>query len=255
MGRIKRNKKVTLERVIASFITLVCIGIASYLGLQNKENNQNQVIGNNELHTQGVVIQDTVLNISDIPEYAGNPYVIINNNKPEFTESEMKAEAFERYSKLDSLGRCGTAYSCVGRETMPTGKRGDISKIKPTGWKAVKYDIVDGKYLYNRCHLIGYQLTAENANERNLITGTRYMNVEGMLPFENKVAEYINDTNHHVLYRVTPIFKGDNLIASGVQMEAKSVEDNGEGVCFHVYVYNVQPGIGIDYATGESSLE
>ena len=166
----------------------------------------------------------------------------------------MTTTSFESYAKLDSLGRCGVAYSCVGIETMPTEKRGDISQIKPTGWHTTKYDIVDGKYLYNRCHLIGYQLTAENANKKNLITGTRYMNVEGMLPFENQVAEYIEDTNHHVLYRVTPIFEGDNLIASGVQMEAKSVEDNGKEVCFNVYVYNIQPGVTIDYATGESKL-
>lgn len=255
MGKRKKNKKIGLERLVASLVTLICIGLASYFGLQDSGDSQNQVIGNNNSQAQNIIIQDTVLDISDIPEYTGSPYVIINNNKPGFTESEMEVEAFERYSRLDSLGRCGTAYSCVGRETMPTEKRGDISKIKPTGWKAVKYDIVDGKYLYNRCHLIGYQLTAENANEGNLITGTRYMNVEGMLPFENKVAEYIDDTNHHVLYRVTPIFEGNNLVASGVQMEAKSIEDNGKGVCFHVYVYNVQPGIEINYTTGESSLK
>lgn len=255
MGRRKKNKNISIEKLIASLVTLICIGIASYFGLLDKGNNQNQVVGENSSQVQNIVMQGDILDISNVPEYTGTPYVIINDNKPGFEESEMKIKAFEKYSKLDSLGRCGTAYSCVGRETMPTGKRGDISKIKPTGWKAVKYDIVDGKYLYNRCHLIGYQLTAENANERNLITGTRYMNVEGMLPFENKVAEYIDDTNHHVLYRVTPIFEGNNLVASGVQMEAKSVEDNGEGVCFHVYVYNVQPGIEINYATGESRLE
>ncbi len=163
-------------------------------------------------------------------------------------------KSFENYGDLDSLGRCTVAFACIGQDIMPTEKRGDISSIKPTGWKSTKYDIVDGKYLYNRCHLIGYQLTAENANEKNLITGTRFMNVDGMLPFENKVAEYVENTNNHVLYRVTPIFKDKNLVASGVQIEAKSVEDNGKGISFNVYVYNNQPGITIDYLTGKSSL-
>ena len=162
--------------------------------------------------------------------------------------------SFEEYSDLDELGRCGAAYANIGQDLMPTQKRGDISRVKPTGWRSVKYDIVDGKHLYNRCHLIGYQLTAENANEKNLITGTRYMNVDGMLPFENMVADYIKETDNHVLYRVTPIFDGNDLVAQGVQMEACSVEDDGEGICFNVFVYNVQPGIEIDYATGESWL-
>ena len=166
----------------------------------------------------------------------------------------MSADGFESYSELDALGRCGAAYASVGPETMPTEDRGEIGSVKPSGWQSVKYDIVDGKYLYNRCHLIGYQLTAENANEKNLITGTRYLNIEGMLPFENMVADYVKETGNHVMYRVTPVFEGDNLVASGVVMEAKSVEDDGDGILYCVYAYNVQPGINIDYATGASSL-
>lgn len=193
--------------------------------------------------------------LSDIPAYSGEPYVAVNNNEPLFTDDEKKNDqSFEEYASLDGLGRCGTAYSCVGRELMPTEARGNIGQVKPTGWHSVKYDCVDGKNLYNRCHLIGYQLTAENANDRNLITGTRYLNVEGMLPFENMVADYIQETDNHVLYRVTPIFSGDNLVADGVLMEAYSVEDGGEGVTFCVYAYNVQPGVTIDYATGDSAL-
>lgn len=193
--------------------------------------------------------------LSDIPAYSGEPYVAVNNNEPLFTDDERKNDqSLEEYAPLDDLGRCGTAYSCVGRELMPTEARGNISQVKPTGWHSVKYDCVDGKNLYNRCHLIGYQLTAENANDRNLITGTRYLNVEGMLPFENMVADYIKETDNHVLYRVTPIFSGDNLVADGVLMEAYSVEDGGEGVTFCVYAYNVQPGVTIDYATGDSAL-
>jgi len=189
-----------------------------------------------------------------VPEYSGEPYVVLSDNQPNFPEEDKTPESFEDYSELDELNRCGPAYACVGRETMPTEKRGNIGMVKPTGWQTAKYDFVDGKYLYNRCHLIGYQLTAENANEKNLITGTRYMNVDGMLPFENMIADYVKETDGHVLYRVTPIFDGDNLVASGVEMEAWSVEDQGEGVCFHVYAYNVQPDIVIDYATGESWL-
>ena len=193
--------------------------------------------------------------LEDIPEFSGEPYVVLEDNRPNFPEEEWAAEPFEEYSPLDSLGRCGPAYACVGLETMPTEERGSIGQVKPSGWKTAKYDNVDGKYLYNRCHLLGFQLTGENANEENLITGTRYLNVEGMLPFENLVADYVKETSNHVLYRVTPVFEGQNLVASGVQMEAWSVEDEGEGVCFNVYVYNVQPGITIDYATGESWQE
>lgn len=190
--------------------------------------------------------------ISEIPEYNDSPYAVVNDNVPYFTESDLTTTSYEYYSELDSLGRCGVTIACVGTDLMPTEKRGSISKIKPSGWHTVKYDCVDGKYLYNRCHLIGYQLTGENANKQNLITGTRYMNTEGMLPFENMVADYVKETENHVLYRVTPIFEGSNPLASGVEMEAWSVEDEGESICFNVYVYNVQPEIAIDYTTGES---
>lgn len=198
---------------------------------------------------------NTYISIEDVPDYTGAPYCIIADNKPNFTESDLTTESFERYSDLDRLGRCGVAYANIGKDLMPTEERGSIGMIKPTGWHTVKYDSVDGKYLYNRCHLIGYQLTAENANEKNLITGTRYMNVEGMLPFENMIADYVKETGNHVLYRVTPIFMGDNLLANGVQMEAMSVEDQGHGIEMNVYVYNSQPGVGIDYTNGNSWIE
>ena len=194
------------------------------------------------------------IQLDTIPEYEGIPYVEINNNIPSFTEEEIKKKSYEYYSELDLLGRCGVTMACIGRDIMPTEERGAIGMVKPTGWKLKKYDIVDGKYVYNRCHLIGYQLTGENANVKNLITGTRYMNVEGMLSFENETAEYVRKTGNHVMYRVTPIFEGNNLLASGVQMEAYSVEDKGAGISFNVYVYNVQPGITIDYATGDNWL-
>ena len=187
-----------------------------------------------------------------IPAYSGQPYVTINNNIPDFTDVDMQTTSYEDYSNLDSLGRCGVANAIVGIDLMPTEERGPIGQVKPSGWHTIKYEGVDGNYLYNRCHLIGYQLSGENANEKNLITGTRYLNVTGMLPFEDEVADYVKQNNAHVRYRVTPIFEGDNLVASGVQMEAKSVEDNGAGVCYNVYVYNVQPGVIIDYNTGDS---
>lgn len=190
--------------------------------------------------------------LEDIPAYSGEPYVTIQNNQPDFDEGDLTTEAFETYSELDYLGRCGVAYANVCLEIMPTESRGEIGQVKPSGWHTVTYDCVDGKYLYNRCHLIGYQLAGENANRQNLITGTRYLNVTGMLPFENMVDDYVDETGNHVLYRVTPIYSGTNLVADGVQMEAMSVEDNGAGVCFNVYVYNVQPGITIDYTTGDS---
>lgn len=192
--------------------------------------------------------------ISKIPDYSGSPYTVINGNIPAFNKSELTTTGYETYSPLDSLGRCGGAVASCGKEIMPSPneERGSIGSVKPSGWVQAKYDCVSGKYLYNRCHLIGWQLSAENANSRNLITGTRYMNTEGMLPFENMVADYIRETGNHVAYRVTPVYKGNNLVASGVQIEAYSVEDNGDGICFNVYCYNVQPGIVINYSTGES---
>lgn len=194
----------------------------------------------------------TTVTLDAIPEYNGEAYVVINDNIPDFKGGDCTTTSFETYGELDNLGRCTTAYACIGIDLMPTQERGSIGSVKPTGWQTVKYDCVDGKYLYNRCHLIGYQLTAENANECNLITGTRYLNVTGMLDFENDVADYIHDTGNHVLYRVTPIFNGDELVARGVQMEAESVEDRGAGIKFNVYCYNVQPEIVIDYKTGDS---
>lgn len=194
----------------------------------------------------------SVVTMESIPEYSGEPYIVLNNNEPNFDEEYFTTESFETYSDLDSLGRCGVAFANVGKDIMPTEERGSISQVKPTAWHSVKYDCVDGKHLYNRCHLIGFQLTGENANEKNLITGTRYLNVVGMLPFENMVADYVKETNNHVLYRVTPIFEGDNLLAKGVQIEAESVEDNGEDILFNVFCYNNQPGIVLDYKTGES---
>ena len=195
------------------------------------------------------------ISTSKIPKYSGSPYIKVHNNVPFFKKSDLTKKVFEKYSKLDALGRCRTAYANVCKATMPTEKRGRIGMIKPSGWHTVKYNNVDGKYLYNRCHLIGYQLTAENANERNLMTGTRYLNVDGMLPFENMVADYVKETNNHVLYRVTPMYTDDNLLADGVLMEAESVEDKGKGISYCVYVYNVQPGIKIDYETGDSSAK
>lgn len=195
------------------------------------------------------------LDTTGIPPYQGTPCIVLNENIPDFSSSDFSKESFEEYSELDALGRCGPAIANIGKDIMPTEKRGPIGQIKPSGWHTVKYDIIDKKYLYNRCHLIGYQLTGENANPQNLITGTRYLNVEGMLPFENKVAEYVRRTGNHVLYRVTPIFTGDNLLADGVQIEAMSVEDNGKGITFNVFCYNAQPGITIDYSTGNSRLD
>lgn len=235
--------------LVISIITLILIIFIGYY--ENKYGTD--VDGN-----QNVQVSESIqksFNLDDIPEFDGKtPYVIINNNEPNFPEEDFNSNSFEKYSELDSLGRCGVAYANVSKETMPTEARGEISKVKPTGWHTVKYDCVEGKYLYNRCHLIGYQLTAENANKQNLITGTRYLNVDGMLSFENQVAEYVKQENGHVLYRVTPIFEKNNLVANGVQMEAESVEDKGEKVKFNVYAYNVQPNIKIDYLTGNSEL-
>ena len=193
--------------------------------------------------------------VETVPAFDTDPFVPINGNVPAFADGEKTAVSYEYYSELDSLGRCGAAKACIGKDLMPTEKRGEIGQVKPTGWKTAKYDFVDGKYLYNRCHLIGFQLSGENANEKNLITGTRYLNVQGMLPFENMVADYVKETGNHVLYRVTPVFTGSNLLADGVEMEAESVEDGGDGICFHVFCYNVQPGVVIDYRTGENRQE
>lgn len=204
---------------------------------------------------EDLVNNNSYVSLDAIPAYDGKAYVAVNNNEPFFTDSDMTTTAFENYSDLDSLGRCGVAYANICKDIMPTEERGKIGMIKPSGWHTVKYDVIKDRYLYNRCHLIGYQLAGENANPKNLITGTRYLNVEGMLPFENMVADYVNNTGNHVLYRVTPMFSGSNLVANGVLIEAKSVEDNGGGILFNVYCYNVQPGVGINYENGDSWLD
>ena len=243
MGR--RKTKEIRKQLIGLIFILVLIGISSIFGIDILNNRENESFSNETIETN--------INISDIPEYEEKIYIEINNNKPYFTEEDYTKESFERYSNLDEIGRCGVAFANISKEIMPKEgeERESISNVKPTGWIQEKYD---GEYLYNRCHLIGYQLSGENDNELNLITGTRYFNVEGMLPFENKVADYIEENQeNHVLYRVTPVFENDNLLAKGVEIEAYSVEDNGEGVCFNVFIYNVEPGININYATGESS--
>ena len=204
---------------------------------------------------EDLVNNNSYVSLDAIPAYDGKAYVAVNNNEPFFSDSDMTTTAFENYSDLDSLGRCGVAYANICKDIMPTEERGKIGMIKPSGWHTVKYDVIKDRYLYNRCHLIGYQLAGENANPKNLITGTRYLNVEGMLPFENLVADYVNNTGNHVLYRVTPMFSGSNLVANGVLIEAKSVEDNGGGILFNVYCYNVQPGVGINYENGDSWLD
>ena len=200
-------------------------------------------------------VPESAESIEEIPPFSGEPYVAVNGNVPFFVEEEYTTESYEFYSELDELGRCGMTMACIGVDIMPTEERGNIGSVKPSGWHSVKYDCVDGKYLYNRCHLIGFQLAGENANKKNLITGTRYLNIEGMLPFEDMVADYVKETENHVLFRVTPIFEGDNLVATGVLMEGWSVEDNSESICFCVFAYNAQPGIVIDYATGDSHEE
>ena len=238
-----RNSRLEILRRITAFLLIFFI-VGSVPGLSGCSSKE----AGNSGAAASVSAQTDMTSFA----YDGKPYVVINDNDPDFTEADMTTASFESYGELDGLGRCTTAFANIGKDLMPTEKRGSIGEVKPTGWQMAKYDNVDGKYLYNRCHLIGYQLTGENANAKNLITGTRYLNVDGMLPFENMVADYIKETGNHVLYRVTPVFSGDNLVASGVQMEAESVEDNGDGILFNVYCFNAQPGIAIDYATGDS---
>lgn len=234
-----KKKKKSVSLLIISFVLTIIVGIYTYY------TDESSAFINND---------NNKYNVSDIEDFTGYNYIELNDNIPEFLDVDT-SKSFEKYSELDSLGRAGVAFANIGKDLMPTEKRGSIGMIKPTGWHTVKYDNVDGKYLYNRCHLIGYQLTGENANPKNLITCTRQMNTKGMLDFENKVANYIKETNNHVLYRVTPVYKDDNLLATGVIIEAKSVEDNGKGILFNVFVYNIQNGIEIDYKTGESSLK
>lgn len=239
------NKKSRKIRMGISFLILFCTFIYS--------KNSNEI--NNYISKIIPINYTYAYSIENIPEYTNKEYIIINNNEPYFTKEDYTITSFEKYSDLDLLGRCGVAYANVGIDTMPTTERGSIGMIKPTGWHTIKYDIVNGKYLYNRCHLIGYQLTGENDNNKNLITCTRQMNIGPMLEYENKVADYVKKTNNHVLYRVTPVFKDNNLLATGVEIEAYSVEDNGKGIKFNVFIYNVQEGIEIDYTTGDSKLK
>lgn len=248
---MSRNKRKSKEKILGAIITFVIVVIGAFFGndILNQEVEENVIATSSNVNTN----INTNININDIPEYNGKIYVEINNNIPYFTKEDYTINTFENYSNLDSLGRCGIAFANISKDTMPKEgeERESISNITPTGWVQKKYD---DKYLYNRCHLIGYQLSSENDNELNLITGTRYFNVEGMLPFENMVADYINENeNNHVLYRVTPIFENDNLLAKGVEIEAYSVEDNGKGITFNVFIYNVEPEININYKTGESS--
>lgn len=232
----RRKKKKSPNSLVATVIVLSCLlGQGIYTEIQKGKNLPSY-------------------SLQEVPNYNGNSYVVVEDNKPSFKESEYTTTSYEFYSDLDDLGRSGVATASIGIDLMPTKERESIGTVKPSGWHTVKYDFIDGKYLYNRCHLIGYQLTGENANPKNLITCTRQMNTKGMLEFENQVAEYIKETHNHVLYRVSPIYEGNNLVASGVEMEAYSVEDQGQGISFHVFVYNVQEGIEIDYATGESKM-
>ncbi len=245
-NRWKKIAKLGLVLAAAASMLAGCGGIAENTGEVSSRYRENTGSGTGD----EIEVRDG----SEIPGYDGEPYIVLDGNEPSFTESEITEDSFESYSELDELGRCGAACASVGQEIMPTEERGRIGQVRPTGWHTVKYDFVDGKYLYNRCHLLGYQLTGENANEKNLITGTRYLNVDGMLPFENMIADYVKETENHVMYRVTPVYEGDDLVASGVEMEGYSVEDEGEGICFHVFCYNVQPNVEIDYSTGESRL-
>lgn len=233
-----------IKKYSMALLPILILFIIEYFNI-----NLNDIVGSTDASPA-----TTVSSREDIPQYSNKSYVIINDNEPYFSEEDINTNTFEKYGELDNLGRCTLAYANIDKSMMPTEKRGSIGSIKPTGWHTIKYDIVDGKYLYNRCHLIGYQLTGENTNEKNLITCTRSMNTIGMLEFENTVAKYIKETNNHVLYRVTPIFEGDNLLATGVEMEALSIEDNGEGIKFNVFVYNIEDGIIIDYKTGDSKL-
>ena len=252
MNKRRRSKKYNIWNSIITILTIVFILVLGYI-------NQNVEIPNQKNNIENTVQSESVIfDLSTIPEYTSSPYVEINNNIPYFTEEDYTTEAFEKYSEWDGLGRSGVAFANICKDIMPTEERGEIGNIKDlSGWVQKRYDnIIKDKYLYNRCHLIGWQLAGENDNKQNLITGTRYLNTEGMLPFENQIAEYIDkNESNHVLYRVTPVYQGNNLLASGVQMESWSVEDNGQGIHFNVYCYNVQPGIVIDYATGESHAE
>ena len=247
-----------MMRVTKKLYALLIAGmmVVSLAGCQSTGNSSNSGNAQSEQSSKGSTNSSTKSVSSDnIPDFSGNMTVAVDNNNPDFTSKDLTTKSYESYSRLDSEGRCQGAEACVGKDIMPKGKRGAIGMVKPTGWHTAKYDNVDGKYLYNRCHLIAYQLTGENANNKNLITGTRSFNVDGMLPYEEMVGDYVRETGNHVLYRVTPVFDGDDLVAKGVQMEAMSVEDKGEDIKFNVFVYNVQDGVKIDYETGDSEAD
>ena len=247
--------------ISALLVLFLCLGLVTGCGADTDPADTTEPATEAESQTEPAETESqsdpepAPVSLNEIPAFSGEPYIVINNNKPFFQPGEIKKTSFESYAPLDHLGRCGVAVASIGRDLMPTEKRGSIGMIKPSGWVQKKYDFVDGKYLYNRCHLIGHQLTGEDANPNNLVTGTRFFNVDGMLPFEDMTADYVKETGNHVMYRITPIFKDNNLLCSGVLMEGLSVEDNGAGLEFCVYAYNAQPRVGIDYATGDNWLD
>ena len=261
MNKLNNKRIIVVSICVIAFLALLCRSDNSIAPIITEQSSTTTCAEVDNLSTteQTQPTTNTSSNLpfdlSDILSYSGSPYCEVNNNQPFFQADELTTESFKQFSELDSLGRCGVAFACIGTDSLPTEERGAIGMIKPSGWHTVRYDdLIEDKYLYNRCHLIAFELSGENANPKNLITGTRYMNVKGMLPFENRVRSYIENTNQHVMYRVTPIFESDNLVATGVLMEGYSVEDNGAGICFNVFCYNVQPQIKINYVDGTSEV-
>ena len=261
MNKLNNKQIIVVAVCVIAFLSLLCRSdnsIASIIAEQSSTTTSAEVDNlptTEQTQPTTNTLNDLPFDLADIPSYSGEPYCEINNNQPFFQTDELTAKSFKQFSELDSLGRCGVAFACIGTDSLPTEERGAIGMIKPSGWHTVRYDdIIEDKYLYNRCHLIAFELSGENANPQNLITGTRYMNIKGMLPFENHVRSYVENTNHHVIYRVTPVFDGNNLVATGVLMEGYSVEDNGTGICFNIFCYNVQPSIEIDYTDGTSKI-
>ena len=262
MNKLNNKRIIVVTICVIAFLALFCRSDNSIAPIITEQSSTTTCAEVDNLSTTEQTIPTTnassnlPFDLSDIPSYSGSPYCEVNNNQPFFQADKLTTESFKQFSELDSLGRCGVAYACIGTDSLPTEERGAIGMIKPSGWHTVRYDdIIEDKYLYNRCHLIAFELSGENANPQNLITGTRYMNVKGMLPFENRVRSYVEDTDQHVMYRVTPAFEGDNLVATGVLMEGYSVEDNGEGICFNVFCYNLQPHIKINYADRTSEVD
>ena len=261
MNKLNNKRIIVVSICVIAFLALLCRSDNSIAPIITEQSSTTTCAEVDNLSTTEQTQPTTStssnlpFDLSDILSYSGSPYCEVNNNQPFFQADELTTESFKQFSDLDSLGRCGVAYACIGADSLPIEERGAIGMIKPSGWHTVRYDdIIEDKYLYNRCHLIAFELSGENANPQNLITGTRYMNIKGMLPIENRVHSYVENTNQHVMYRVTPVFEGDNLVATGVLMEGYSVEDNGEGVCFNVFCYNVQPHIKINYADGTSEI-